>query len=563
MFHSKIFNKLSNFAFVLNKDLVINSVSSNILKSEIKDKINRLSIVSIFSNEILFDNICKPDVKYTLNEYNLVAELENILKTGKSFYKNIYKEIKNEEKACVYSFSISANLISVDEKEIIVNFIDFKLYHKSEKGYLEYFNGFDDDYIEKRKSYQVGRFVIDFGKSKYMVYGDKAFSNLLNIEESPDNFYILTSRHAKMSKLNSIVKSGMFFERSDKLVSGEIELLEDEWLVNDKWLKVEARAIKRDKNGISQVVRGIVYNATDRHEYEELKHVNSIYELAINSGGIGIFYYNIDKYESKFFEANDIYADMIGLDSNEDGFYLYTDFLKAQMELEQEIFDKESAASQAQKIFSGKTDSTHDQILKIKHLKTGYIKYLMTSAKIDERFEDGTARRFGGIIIDITDRIAKETQEREFAYKDVLTNLGNNRKLYKDMQGRKSGIGLFFDLDNFKKINDNFGHLKGDEMIKVFGKALSFSAKKFKNIAIYRLYGDEFFVFAEGKDEKFALKFEKIVKENIQLEMKYIEDDILLEASMGYSLFEEGSDVDDFIKNADYAMYQTKIAKKK
>jgi PleD family two-component response regulator len=53
------------------------------------------------------------------------------------------------------------------------------------------------------------------------------------------------------------------------------------------------------------------------------------------------------------------------------------------------------------------------------------------------------------------------------------------------------------------------------------------------------------------------------VKEHLAKKMKTIEEDICLVASMGSSLYKKGSDIDDFIKTADYAMYETKISKKK
>ena len=100
-------------------------------------------------------------------------------------------------------------------------------------------------------------------------------------------------------------------------------------------------------------------------------------------------------------------------------------------------------------------------------------------------------------------------------------------------------------------------------MIKFFGECLDNVAKEYENITVYRLYGDEFFVFCETRHKSFAAIFERKVKEHLVKKMINIKEDIALEASMGSSMFKKGSDIDDFIKYADYSMYETKISKKK
>jgi GGDEF domain-containing protein len=76
------------------------------------------------------------------------------------------------------------------------------------------------------------------------------------------------------------------------------------------------------------------------------------------------------------------------------------------------------------------------------------------------------------------------------------------------------------------------------------------------------MYGDEFFVFAELAKESIVPKFEKLLVDNIQVRMEKKKYDFHLEASLGYALYKENSDIDDFIKACDYSMYKTKIRKK-
>jgi len=130
------------------------------------------------------------------------------------------------------------------------------------------------------------------------------------------------------------------------------------------------------------------------------------------------------------------------------------------------------------------------------------------------------------------------------------------------MKGREAGIGLFFDLDHFKRINDTYGHLVGDDLLRLFAKALAHVSSKYDDIFPYRLHGDEFFVFCEGHDALFAQQFEMDLQDQVDVLMESVDLDIAFGASMGYGLYRKGQDVDDFIKEADYSMYETKIAKK-
>ena len=103
----------------------------------------------------------------------------------------------------------------------------------------------------------------------------------------------------------------------------------------------------------------------------------------------------------------------------------------------------------------------------------------------------------------------------------------------------------------------------GDKMIKFFGECLDKVAKEYENVTVYRLYGDEFFVFCETRHKTFASIYERKVKEHLAIKMKKIKENIILDASMGSSMFKKGSNIDDFIKSADYSMYERKISKKK
>ena len=149
------------------------------------------------------------------------------------------------------------------------------------------------------------------------------------------------------------------------------------------------------------------------------------------------------------------------------------------------------------------------------------------------------------------------------AYYDTLTGLPNRKKLLENvsdlLEKEKDNFAFFFiDLDNFKSINDNFGHRAGD-------KVLAEAAERLKNNTrprdiVSRIGGDEFIVII--RDLKSSLSVTVIAEKLVKiLSAAYIYNDNILYigASVGISLFpEHGTDVDTLIKKADLAMYEAK-----
>ena len=153
---------------------------------------------------------------------------------------------------------------------------------------------------------------------------------------------------------------------------------------------------------------------------------------------------------------------------------------------------------------------------------------------------------------------------KNIAYRDSLTNL-YNRTMLKDKLEKlettdiiaKQAI-LFIDLDNFKLINDTFGHSFGDEVLIEIAKRLSLL-----DIGIYSLYrfgGDEFIILLEmvsSIDEiaNAADKISKVALAPIQVS----QSSIVTSFSIGISVYpDDGISEDELLKKADIAMYKAK-----
>lgn len=143
-------------------------------------------------------------------------------------------------------------------------------------------------------------------------------------------------------------------------------------------------------------------------------------------------------------------------------------------------------------------------------------------------------------------------QLNDFSYLDSLTGLSNRRKLDEEIDtfllSPIEKVFVMIDIDDFKKINDTFGHKIGDEALINVSKKLK---EKFKR-AIYRYGGDEFAVMSFYDISKTAVLLEEV---NNELLKEYT--DIKLQISAGLYRITKSKDDKIFI-NADKALYTAK-----
>ena len=148
---------------------------------------------------------------------------------------------------------------------------------------------------------------------------------------------------------------------------------------------------------------------------------------------------------------------------------------------------------------------------------------------------------------------------------DYLTNLYTREACQNEIErvisNYKAGSGIaalfIIDLDNFKKVNDIFGHLTGD-------KILMEAAKNLRNIVrktdiLGRMGGDEFVLLLENisKIEDIKKIAEKINKALIKTYSKNNKD-ITISASIGITIIEENMTIRKVYKKADKALYRVK-----
>ena len=153
---------------------------------------------------------------------------------------------------------------------------------------------------------------------------------------------------------------------------------------------------------------------------------------------------------------------------------------------------------------------------------------------------------------------------------DSLTNLYNRyyfEENFKGIKGKANRYNDFFklvvfDIDDLKKVNDHFGHLVGDQVIKKIAFELTSVARKSDIIA--RLGGDEFIgIFFQADENRLAEKFEKVLRK-----LEFDEESpgihhFKISFSYGIANYpKDGQNLDELISIADKKMYENKSKNK-
>ena len=167
--------------------------------------------------------------------------------------------------------------------------------------------------------------------------------------------------------------------------------------------------------------------------------------------------------------------------------------------------------------------------------------------------------------LEITKRHEAEKDALYKATHDPLTGLPN-RSLFKDrleqiiLQRKQQNITplmIFMDLDNFKQLNDTYGHDKGDQLLVQTGKALSDCLREGDTCA--RIGGDEFIILIrECNSVSEAKQMAERLMNALELVYKSQDPTHKLSASMGILLLDKLESSNELYKKADNLMYKAK-----
>ena len=160
----------------------------------------------------------------------------------------------------------------------------------------------------------------------------------------------------------------------------------------------------------------------------------------------------------------------------------------------------------------------------------------------------------------LTEKEKLEEEVRRLSITDDLTGLYNHRHFFKTLESeltrlrrQKTSLSLLMlDVDNFKRYNDTHGHVEGDRVLKKIGEIIKHSIRHNVDSG-YRYGGDEFASLLIGASLEQALTIAERIR--LTIEEAGFKD---ITVSVGLAEFQDGFDLERFVKSADDAMYVAK-----
>ena len=327
-----------------------------------------------------------------------------------------------------------------------------------------------------------------------------------------------------------------------------------------RWFRDDAVAV-RDEHGVPKMIQGVIFDVTEQKDAENallasearfremLENVRLAAVITDPSGTI-VF-------------CNDYFAELSGW---------WTDELIGRPWIEtftpEEDRELETRASQA--IDRGTIMAHYESSIVT---RTGERRLFSWNNTL-LRDADGNVFGQASLGEDITDRRRAEEELERLAYHDPLTGLPN-RILFQEhlevalARAQRAGRGvavLYVDLDDFKLVNDSFGHGAGDELLREVAQRLAGSTRATDVVA--RQGGDEFLILiadvdgAESAEEDVcdvARRVAEHVRVALQRPMVLADTEIYTSASLGISIYPlDAEDAESLLKHADIAMYKAK-----
>ncbi|MCM3763912.1 sensor domain-containing diguanylate cyclase [Neobacillus niacini] len=217
-------------------------------------------------------------------------------------------------------------------------------------------------------------------------------------------------------------------------------------------------------------------------------------------------------------------------------------------------------------LFTSLAQTKKEKIIEFRHKHWDGHWVWMESKVIQILNEKGDILHFLALGRDMTERKMYRERLTYMAYHDTLTGLPN-RRLFKERLDqslkeakryeRKLAV-IFMDIDNFKQVNDTYGHDAGDELLKQFSNRVMNQLRESDTIA--RLGGDEFTILLPEFHEE--LEVERVARRiitSLQEPWKIEGNTLRITSSMGIAFYpKDGTNRHELLKSADSALYEVK-----
>lgn len=218
-------------------------------------------------------------------------------------------------------------------------------------------------------------------------------------------------------------------------------------------------------------------------------------------------------------------------------------------------------AEEAEVLRNGEASSREE----MKTLADGSQRYVIVT-KFPVRDSSGAITGFGSTSTDITDRKRAEEDIHHLAMSDPLTGLANRNSFVSHLEeavsmAKRTGKAIalmMLDLDKFKPVNDTYGHVVGDALLKEVSGKMKAVCRETDIVA--RLGGDEFAIILTTLDKPDDVKIpaDRIV-EDIGAATSIDGHTVKIGVSIGISFYPtDAADPDQMIRNSDLALYRAK-----
>ena len=221
-----------------------------------------------------------------------------------------------------------------------------------------------------------------------------------------------------------------------------------------------------------------------------------------------------------------------------------------------------AAESLAQVLETGAVEQREYRIIR----SDGQLRWLSDKCFISSRQASGHGTVIVGIAEDITDKKRLEGELHRLATTDVLTESSNRRHFFDCArrefdQARQYGGSmalLLLDLDDFKKINDRYGHQMGDQVLQRLAHCGATALRR--DDLFGRIGGEEFAALFPGCEPDVALQVaERLQREVQRLSFQYEGETFGITVSQGLTVLRTGdANLEALYARADAAMYQAK-----
>lgn len=315
-----------------------------------------------------------------------------------------------------------------------------------------------------------------------------------------------------------------------------------------KWVRARGMVVRQDAQGRPQRMIGTYVDISERRQREvELRLASAVFNIADEA-------MVVTSPKNEIISVNPAFTIVTGY-APEEAIGRNPNMLSAKTH--SKAFYQ---ALWTQLVESG---SWSGEVLNRKKSGEVYVEWLSIKRVLDDK---GQLTHHVAVFSDITARKAAEGRIRHLAMHDALTDLPNRTLLTERIEQAivrarrdKSRLGLlYFDLDQFKPINDSLGHEVGDLLLKAVTRRVLDCVRESDTVA--RVGGDEFVVLLPAlAEERDALMVAEKIRAALNQPFQVAGNTLNISTSIGLAIYpEHGDDEQTLTRNADAAMYQAK-----